>query len=296
MAFMSTSSFRTPASAACTTVLTSLAVRHVGNHPCPHPFLPTLPRVLKSLDGAATRETVGDLLAARRRRRFVGRRAELELVRAALEAADPPFAVLHVHGPGGIGKTSLLDAVAELGDGRRAVVRLDARSVGASRQAVLTALGGHLEVPPAPAPLSAGEADLLLLVDGYDQLAPLDAWFREDLLPRLPRSSLTVLAGRSPVPPEWRADPAWHEVLRSVSLRNLDPADSRRYLTARGVDPVLQPRIVAVSHGHPLGLSLLADLVVGGADLGEDPLTRTSWPRSCTSSSRPCRVCAPPRA
>ena len=225
--------------------------------------------------GAAAGETVGDLLAARRRRRFVGRRAELELVRAALEAAEPPFSVLHVHGPGGIGKTSLLDAVAELGSGgRRAVVRVDGRSVDTSRQAVLAVLGEHLEVPPAPGPVSAAEADLLLLlVDGYDHLAPLDAWFREDLLPRLPRSSLTVLAGRRPVPPEWRADPAWHEVMRSVSLRNLDPADSRRYLTARGVGPELQPRIVAVSHGHPLGLSLLADLVAGGADLGADPLT-----------------------
>ncbi len=47
-------------------------------------------------------------------RRFVGRQAELELVAAALAAETPAFAVLYLHGPGGIGKTSLLVESGEL--------------------------------------------------------------------------------------------------------------------------------------------------------------------------------------
>src|SRR5215216_6781451 len=58
--------------------------------------------------------TLGELLASRRRRRFVGRASEVELFRVALEAAEPPFSVLHVHGPAGIGKTRLLDVYAGL--------------------------------------------------------------------------------------------------------------------------------------------------------------------------------------
>jgi MoxR-like ATPase len=58
--------------------------------------------------------TLGDLLASRRRRRFVGRASEIELFRVALESPEPPFLVLHVHGPAGIGKTSLLEVFAEL--------------------------------------------------------------------------------------------------------------------------------------------------------------------------------------
>jgi hypothetical protein len=224
------------------------------------------------MQGAA-QGTVGELLAARRRHRFVGRRAELELVRAALEAAEPPFAVLHLHGPGGIGKTSLLDAVAEMAADGCSVVRMDGRSVGPSLPAVMGVLAEEIEVPPGPAPLPAPSRNLLLLVDGYEHLAPLDGWFRDELLPRLPRASLTVLAGRTPPGAAWRADPAWHELMRSVSLRNLDPADSRDYLTVRGIEPALHRRIVDVSHGHPLGLSLLADLVAGGGALGADPLT-----------------------
>jgi hypothetical protein len=57
---------------------------------------------------AGRRSRLGDRLAVARRRRFVGRAAELALFNSALAEAEPPFALLHVHGPGGVGKTLLL--------------------------------------------------------------------------------------------------------------------------------------------------------------------------------------------
>ena len=66
--------------------------------------------------------TLGEVLATRRRRCFVGREAELELVRAALEATEPLFSVLWFTGPGGIGKSSLLEMVAEHAEGSGASV------------------------------------------------------------------------------------------------------------------------------------------------------------------------------
>ena len=68
-----------------------------------------------------------------RRQRFVGRAAEIELFRACLDAESPAFAVLFVHGPGGIGKSSLLDAFAVAGtpEAECDVVRLDARDLAA---------------------------------------------------------------------------------------------------------------------------------------------------------------------
>jgi hypothetical protein len=47
-----------------------------------------------------------------------------------------------------------------------------------------------------------------------------------------------------------------------VSLRNLGPQDSRAYLQARGVPPAHHARVVDFTRGHPLALSLLADLLL----------------------------------
>jgi hypothetical protein len=219
--------------------------------------------------------TLGDLLAARRRRRFVGRTSEVELFQLALETPDPPFLLLHIHGPPGIGKTSLLDVLAGLAaDAGARVVRLDGRDLVPSPPAVLQALG-VLEVPEGEGAI-AGLSDsgrLVVLFDTYERLSPLDDWVRTRLLPRLPATALTVVAGRTPPDSAWRADPAWRELLRVVSLRNLSPEESRQYLQVCGVDPDCQEQLVELAHGHPLGLSLLADVVVRGGEAAADPLT-----------------------
>jgi hypothetical protein len=205
--------------------------------------------------------TLGDLLASRRQHRFVGRASEIELFQAALDSAEPPFSMLHVHGPAGIGKTSLLDVFAELAaQAGASVVRLDGRDLPPSPQDVLQALRGKLHVPDGEGAIAGppGTTRVVLLFDTYERLAPLDDWVRTQLLPRLPATALTVATGHTPPAPAWRADPAWRELLRVVSLRNLSPQDSRRYLHACGVDPARHDELVEVSHGHPLALSLLA--------------------------------------
>ena len=82
-----------------------------------------------------------------------------------------------------------------------------------------------------------------------------------------------MFAGREPPGAAWRADPAWRQLLRVVSLRNLSPEDSRRYLHGCGVEPARHEQLIELTHGHPLGLSLLADVLVRGGDAAADPLT-----------------------
>ena len=85
--------------------------------------------------------TLGGWLEARRRQQFVGRVAELDLFRTALDADDPRLRVLFVHGPGGVGKSTLLDECAAVADAAGArVVRVQGRDVEGTPQGVLDAV------------------------------------------------------------------------------------------------------------------------------------------------------------
>ena len=216
--------------------------------------------------------TIGEVLSAKRQRRFVGRRAELELLRASVAAGPSDVSVMHVHGPGGIGKTSLLEAFAGVAAAEGAtVVRLDARELVASPSTMLDAMRTTVEVPDE-GPVETTNGPLVVLMDTYERFAPIDDWVRERLVPRLPVDSLTILAGRTPPGPGWRSDPAWRELFRVVSLRNLDPDDSRDYLSACGIDPSRHDGLIELTHGHPLALSLCADVVARGGEVGAEVL------------------------
>jgi len=81
---------------------------------------------------------------------MVGRAAELELFTAAMEVPEPPFVLLHLHGPGGVGKTTLLEAFRDIAEARNVPHALvDGRQVDPSpvgfRNAVSAALPSSTE-------------------------------------------------------------------------------------------------------------------------------------------------------
>ena len=221
--------------------------------------------------------TLGDVLTEHRRRRFVGRSAEIELFRAALEdAVDPRFSVLHIHGPGGVGKTSLLQVFGVIAAAAGATVaRLDGRDLELSPVGVYEALDETLTISAEDGPIapSGGGGRLVLLVDGYEHMTPLDQWFRTRFLPRLPASAIIVIAGRYAPSREWRTDAAWETLLRVVSLRNLSPDDSRALLVKAGIDGRLHERMVGLTYGHPLGLALLTEVVARDGQMDSNVLS-----------------------
>jgi len=194
-------------------------------------------------------------LAAAHARRFVGRASELGLFQSALLASEPDFAVLHIYGPGGVGKTTLLGEFARAAHAAGAfAVRLDGRGVEPTPDGFLVALCQAMGLPDemsAVAALCKMDPRAVLLIDTYETLSPLDPWLRETFLPQLPDNTLTVIAGRSAPTPAWQADPGWSELARVVSLRNLPPSESRTYLRARGIGERAYSSVLSFTHGHP---------------------------------------------
>lgn len=222
-------------------------------------------------------DRLANRLSASRLRRFVGRSAELELFRAALSRELPDFAVLHIHGPGGMGKSTLLREFARLAvEAGRFPLLLDCRHLDPSPAGFLTGLQLALQLPPDADPLEslASGGRPVLLLDTYELAAPLDGWLREVFLPRLPERALAVIAGRQPPPAAWRADDGWGELTRIVSLRNLRPDESAAYLTGQGIPQDEAARLLDVTFGHPLALSLAADLFRQNAALPSRDLRR----------------------
>ncbi|MFI5845404.1 AAA family ATPase, partial [Catenuloplanes sp. NPDC051500] len=93
-----------------------------ADSPLAFPPLAAHPPLGVSLPGS-----LGERLRAARDRAFVGRDRELAAFRAVLRDGG----VLHLHGPGGIGKSTLLRRLAdEARDAGRTVVEVDGRAVG----------------------------------------------------------------------------------------------------------------------------------------------------------------------
>src|SRR5579859_358352 len=227
---------------------------------------------------------LADRLAVLRDKYFVGRAAELDRFRAALQqdAGERPVAVLFVYGPGGVGKSVLLRQFGRVALATGAtVIRLDARDLEPSPPGFMSALREALQLNDAAAPLEVlrHHHRPVLLIDTYEALGPLDTWLRELFLPQLPDQTLVVLAGRNPPSAGWRADPAWSELAQILPLRNLPPSDSRAYLEARGISAPDQARVIEFTHGHPLALALVADLLVHGEHEHEhEPLSPLQAP------------------
>jgi hypothetical protein len=195
---------------------------------------------------------LGDVLAAVRDRAFVGRAGELALFRVALAGEPGTCSVQYVHGPGGIGKSTLLRQFArEARRVGRPVVEVDGRTVIPTPQGFTAAVGE-----------AVGEPGLVLLVDTFERCQGLEGWLCERFLLGLPVGSVVVIAGRRAPDARWTSDPGWADLLRVTSLRNLPPDDAARLLHARGLAPGAHQAVLSFTGGNPLALTLAAAVAV----------------------------------
>jgi hypothetical protein len=208
-------------------------------------------------------QSLAERLEAARQQRFVGRSLEREFFHEAL-AADLPFSLVFIYGPGGVGKTSLLrEAKRIAGQVGAAVFSLDARNLETSPAGFMMALQQLLSVTTAEMvfeKLAAHSGRTLLLIDTAELLTPLESWLQDVFLPQLPANVLVIIAGRNQPSLRWRTDPGWQQLMRLMPLKNLNQEESRVLLMRRQVPARQHDAILHFTHGHPLALSLVADV------------------------------------
>ncbi len=218
--------------------------------------------------------TIADRLSHVAGTSFVGRDEELTQLRVAIEAPELPFVVAFVHGPGGIGKSSLIRAICHLaGPGVRTVV-LDCRDIEPTPHGFLAALGTALgasqaeaELDGLVASLGTGSRRTVLALDTYETFGLMDTWLRQVLVPALPDSVLIIIAGREAPNEAWTTTPGWHGLFREIELRELPEAAVRRMLESRGLGSAEVERVRRFARGHPLALELAAAAIRTQPDL-----------------------------
>ncbi|GAB2962484.1 ATP-binding protein [Streptomyces heilongjiangensis] len=188
----------------------------------------------------------------------MGRSEEVARFRAALDGAQGVGPVLYVHGPGGVGKSTLLR-------------RFEDEACRAGRRIVW--VDGH-RVTPSPAGFLAETTDVVagpdvvLLIDGFERCQGLEGWLRDRFLPGLREDAVVVVAGRRPPSDEWLCDLAWSDLLEVLPLESLDRSTAAALLERRGVAPARREAILAFADGHPLALSLAASVTQTGTAAG----------------------------
>lgn len=208
------------------------------------------------------------------RRLFVGRSDQQKLFREALAAGSLPFNILHIHGPGGIGKTSLLYEYRRVCQEHGIKVHyLDARQIEADPVSFLDGLseivGREKDVKSAEKLGKDGRH--VLMIDTFELFYSLEQWLYNEFFTTLSDNVLIVLAGRFPPSTVWNNHPGWRSLMRIVALRNLSPEDTRDFLTRIDLPGELHDTVVKYTHGHPLALSLIADSFVQRPDVAFTP-------------------------
>ncbi len=205
---------------------------------------------------------LADILTTNRRRYFTGREKELQTFKAIVQQASLSTFLLYIYGPGGQGKTTLVkeytDTCANMGI---PFLHLDGRDLNASPDHFTNALQTALQTTDSifEALQNRGER-FVLFIDTYEKLNPIDDWIRQEFLPQMPDNVLTVVSGRRQPSKKWIVDQGWQQLMKTLHIRNLSPAESREFLIRRSLPETELDKILDFTHGHPLALNVVADM------------------------------------
>lgn len=217
------------------------------------------------INSADLNRTLGDHLRALKEQLFISRPYELDLFEKALQGAPRSWHILNIYGPGGIGKSTLLDAYRRLCEQHNTPYLYFDISDFAShperfvqRCATLLKLTENsLDAVLTKIIQLSGNGTVVIAIDTYEEAGELNRWLREQLFAQLPERCLIVIAGRYPLLELWKYHTAWHKLIQTVALTNFTHEQSRDYLRNSGItQSALIEEVWRNTDGYPLALSL----------------------------------------
>ena len=194
--------------------------------------------------------TLGERLALRDERAFVGRAQELARLERMF-APEGAASVAFVHGRGGIGKSALLRELARRGSRRGWNARfVEGRDLAPTPDALEDALSGV-----------RGDERPVLVLDSYERMAALGGYLRRGLLPSLAEDALILIGSRQPPEGAWFRE-GWEHLTLELELGPLPDRAAAELLSARGIgDEPARGEALAWARGSPLALTLAAEVI-----------------------------------
>jgi hypothetical protein len=212
------------------------------------------------------KRSLGDRMREARRQALVGREEEQKRFRELLDSGEP--AIVWLHAPGGTGKSTLVREWMEVAaDAGVATALVDLHTTPATPGGIQEALAASVGIQAEALAARLMEAGrFALFFDTWERGITCDGWMREALMPSLPETAVVMIASREPPTPAWTADPGLRSLLREMPLPNLSADAAKALLAQHGVAEEQHEQLIAVTHGHPLALTLVAQIAEQSPD------------------------------
>lgn len=206
-----------------------------------------------------------------RKRKFVGRKEELQAMERLLQAKHDEWHILHFYGSAGMGKTVLLQQFLQLHKDEFPMIYIDGHSGFQTEEQFLDALSEQLHhIHPAHEKNATNVLEqfidvarqssiFVLLLDGLDQCRPIFNWLKTTFLHQLPVHIRVYTAGRAPFD-DWQTSFGFESIVRNVQMKPFGKAEWTEYAAACGItDAHLLYQIGFISQGNPLAVALICN-------------------------------------
>ncbi len=217
---------------------------------------------------------LSDQLKIVREKRFTGRNRECKLFQSILTNEKNQPNIIFIYGSVGVGKSFLLKKFQSYCEELQIeFTYIDCRNVGPTTDEFINATAENLVVPEKQilSDFLSHSPKRVICFDAFETLNQLETWIWQGFLPLLSSEIITIFSGRFKSSNIQIEKGEWKSLILPIHLKNFNFEESADYLNKRHIETTQYENIYKFSNGHPLTLSLIADLYENRHDLKFKP-------------------------